>query len=844
VNAGVATTCTPLEFAHAAVRREWKPIVLHHVRNGACTCGGGSECLSPGKHPVSGGWQKRPMPSGADVQALFEERPHANVGIQTGSVSGNLVVIDEDRLGALDELAARLSFTWADTFTVRTGKGGIHKYYEAPAGITVKNSASKLHPGVDVRGEGGYVVGPGSVSGYGPYTVVSDLPVAPLPPELVKLLRTREHERPELRTTTPGGPVAENQRRFVASGVAAELARLDELKRLMTPNGVGYTGPGWESTLFEVSCNVVELANAGAGYTLEQARTDVLARMPTDAGFGTNNVLGKFKHAVSYVDGKARELPAPIDGDPLGDGFPVRLSAAHGAAGGRVLATAEHGGAEQPATERQGRAKGQGPEGFPDPGDPMGVAEQLAGAWRHDGAYTIIHWRGDFFRWAGAHWAELSGDEMRALIYPRLHRGYFLAKGEDGEPESHMWKPTRRKVADVLEALAVVVRLDPNIAPPGWTDGRDSGAVVPFENGILDLRTRTFAELDPRLFTLWSLPFEYDPNAPQPTRWLAFLEQVFGQEPGAVDLLQEWFGYVISGQLSQQKMLLVIGPTRSGKGTVSRTLAQLVGERNVAWPSLSGLTSSFGLQPLIGKPLGVIADARMAGDRTRQHVVESLLNISGEDSMTLDRKYRDPWTGTLPTRLMMLSNEVPAFSDASGTIAQRFIVLRMKRSFLGQEDLKLGEALRAELPGILLWALQGLDRLNAARRFTGTESTAETVEAMAHGASPVRAFVDEQCVTGSVDLEVGKEDLWKAWRQWADDNNERPGGKEDFFRRLRSNVADLEDIRPRTTEGARIRKLAGIALRPKCATIGCSVRADDDLAPSGWQCTDHRMRAA
>lgn len=69
-------------------------------------------------------------------------------------------------------------------------------------------------------------------------------------------------------------------------------------------------------------------------------------------------------------------------------------------------------------------------------------------------------------------------------------------------------------------------------------------------------------------------------------------------------------------------------------------------------------------------------------------------------------------TGTLPARLMILSNELPRFGDASGAIADRFVILRLTQSWLRREDSELTAALLTELPGILNWSLDGLTRLD------------------------------------------------------------------------------------------------------------------------------------
>ena len=117
-------------------------------------------------------------------------------------------------------------------------------------------------------------------------------------------------------------------------------------------------------------------------------------------------------------------------------------------------------------------------------------------------------------------------------------------------------------------------------------------------------------------------------------------------------------GYVVSGRLDLHEILLMVGPTRGGKGAFARILTALVGSENVAGPTLSSLGGECGLQPLIGKPLAIVSDARFGG-RDSTVVVERLLSISGEDTLTVNRKCRDQWTGKLPPRLHVISNGLP-----------------------------------------------------------------------------------------------------------------------------------------------------------------------------------------
>ncbi len=116
-----------------------------------------------------------------------------------------------------------------------------------------------------------------------------------------------------------------------------------------------------------------------------------------------------------------------------------------------------------------------------------------------------------------------------------------------------------------------------------------------------------------------------------------------------------------------------------------RILRRLIGARNYVGPTMHALGLQFGAAPLIGKSLAVIADARKPS-RDPQLIVERLLTMSGEDAVTVHRKHRDPWTGQLPVRFIVLSNEVPSFADASGALSSRFVVLVQVESWLGRED--------------------------------------------------------------------------------------------------------------------------------------------------------------
>jgi len=251
------------------------------------------------------------------------------------------------------------------------------------------------------------------------------------------------------------------------------------------------------------------------------------------------------------------------------------------------------------------------------------------------------------------------------------------------------------------------------------------------------------------------------------------------------------------------------GPKRSGKGTIARVLAGLLGTGNVAAPTLAALASNFGLAPLIGRRLAIISDARLGSRADQAAIGERLLSSSGEDAITIDRKHKDAWTGRLDARFMVLTNELPKFGDASGALASRFIVLTLQRSFFGREDHALTDRLLVELPGILNWSLLGLARLRDRGHFEQPESSAEAIRDLEDLGSPISAFIRDKChVEPGAEVECGR--LFGLWKDWcADQGRAHPGTAQSFARDLKAAVPGIS-TGDRRKGGERWRVYVGI----------------------------------
>jgi putative DNA primase/helicase len=443
------------------------------------------------------------------------------------------------------------------------------------------------------------------------------------------------------------------------------------------------------------------------------------------------------------------------------------------------------------------------------PADPLPNARLFATArYAHPEQCTLLNHQDTFETWTGTHWRPFPDENMRSDLYEFFEDTVFFNANGELRPFS----PQKSKIASLVEALRAHTQAAPDLRAPAWlTDAAtDVGAteVIPMANGLLHVPTRRLLSATPTLYTTWALPFAYDSTAPAPTRWLTFLNELWPDDHEAHDTLQEIFGYVLSGDTRQQKLFALIGAKRAGKGTIARVLTALVGTDNVAGPTVASLAERFGLAPLVGRPLAIMSDARLESKNFA--VVERLLAISGEDRISIERKYKDAQELRLPTRFLLISNETPRFTDSSGAIASRFVILHLVRSFYGAEDINLTDTLLWELPGIFNWTLDGLDRLRTRGHFLVPASSHAIAQELADVSSPIGSFVRDRCEV-SRGREVACTALHHAYREWCHAEGFEPEGIAEFGRKLRTVVPGLQ-VPQRRQEGQRLRVYKGISL--------------------------------
>ncbi|UGQ39382.1 DNA primase family protein [Rhodococcus aetherivorans] len=493
-----------------------------------------------------------------------------------------------------------------------------------------------------------------------------------------------------------------------------------------------------------------------------------------------------------------------------------------------------------------GKSKRAGRE-YPAPSKPMKVARQIEMEMRTSAERTRLTHRGDVLDWNGSHYAAVEKAALNSEIYLTLEDAVYRKWDKDTRQEVDMpYDPKSHVVNEVASAMRAITHLDENVEPGTWlassaslpegsrpaVDPNQRRSYIACANGLVDTETRDLHNHTPLYFIRSALPFDYSAEAPEPTNWLNFLGSVWGNDPGSITILQEIFGYLVSGRLDLQKIFMLIGPRRSGKGTIGDVMQMLVGPPNSTSPVLDTLAEHFGRESLIGKTLAVVGDARV-GNNGKHSIVQHLLGISGGDTQTIPRKNKTDYVGKLPTRIVIMSNELPQLADTSGAIAGRLVILRMTESFFGREDKDLGAKLAKELPGIFLWALDGLVRLNEQERFSSTESSEAESAEMEDLVSPVGAFIRQHCVTGA-DRSVPVNDLYEAWQLLCTDESMRGWPSSQFGKKLRDadSKVGIARLRMKTEDGesVRTRSYQGIDLADEARELLAEARTAKEEA--------------
>ena len=444
--------------------------------------------------------------------------------------------------------------------------------------------------------------------------------------------------------------------------------------------------------------------------------------------------------------------------------------------------------------------------------------------------YKLVHYADDFYLYSGTHYEVIEELTIRSDMYHFLDKCKKLGRKQEIQP----FNPNPSAVSAAIDAVKSIIHLPnhANTKPPIWlkeyiATKKPASNLISLQNGLFHVDDQCLISHSLGFFTQNSLNFDYDPNAKCP-RWEQFMADIWEDDIEAIHTLQEMFGYILSGDTQQQKFFNMIGPRRSGKGTINKILVSLLGQHNTVAPELGELCDTFGLQPWLGKLLASFTDAR-APERNRNAVVSQLLRIVGGDTITVNRKNKDAWNGYLPTRIVIYSNEVLQLTENSNALTGRMIVLKMTKTFFNNEDTTLAVKLEKELSGIFNWSMEGLRRrLARGGAFIQPKSGASYLDLMSELGNPIGSFVEDTLVFDALGS-VSKDDVFTCYSHWALKKKLAVGTEFSFKRRF---LAATQEHKIETgldrSKGTRTHTYVGVRLNDKAQAYINSVVTFDE----------------
>jgi putative DNA primase/helicase len=364
---------------------------------------------------------------------------------------------------------------------------------------------------------------------------------------------------------------------------------------------------------------------------------------------------------------------------------------------------------------------------------------------------SLAYEAGIVYRWVHNHWSIYEEDVLFSEVANYLKFQVYT----DSKGEVKPFPVTKKSVNNLIAMIPSFLIQKGNVLPTQKIG-------IPMLDGFFCLSRFRMIDHDKHNGNRYLVPAKYSKELP--TKWLSFLSEAFSEfdddekAEDQIKLLQEWVGYLLSGETKYQKFMHLYGAAGTGKGTIIRIISEMMGSGAVPI-SVSALENKTkgSLALAINSTLAYNADVRFGGSADSKSVLETILKITGNDKVAIPLMHKNDWKGTLSCRLMFASNPPPRFSTPDSSIHRRLLILHTPRA-CKKVDYDLEKKLLLELGEIVSWAIEGYVRLIENDRFTMTDSMREELKAAHIESDSVLMFIDDSL---EVDLELDQRGQFK-----------------------------------------------------------------------------------
>jgi putative DNA primase/helicase len=377
---------------------------------------------------------------------------------------------------------------------------------------------------------------------------------------------------------------------------------------------------------------------------------------------------------------------------------------------------------------------------------------------------TWLVWDGR--RWKRDEWGEIER-RAKSVVRDMLEE----AKGMDGPKRmalaSHAVKSEQ---ASRIDAMIRMARSEPGISLD-YARLDQERRFLPVANGTLDLWSGQLGPFNRTHLMTKLVEVEYDPKAECPT-WRQTLEVIFGGDETVIDYMQRAIGYSLTGDTSEQCLHLCHGTGSNGKSTLLDVLGLLAGDFGAQADFQTFLERrSEGPRNDVARLAGArLVRSSEVGDNKRLN--EGLIkSLTGGDIITARFLYSEDFEFAPQFKLWLAANHKPTIRGTDFAIWRRVRLIPFDVTITAEQaDRDLPKKLRAELPGILSWAVEGcqmwlMDGLRPPERVLAATADYKSES------DTIAAFIEDCCEVDGAYTEPGGK-LYQAYTRWAKDNGE------------------------------------------------------------------------
>ncbi|MFA5111472.1 MAG: phage/plasmid primase, P4 family, partial [Desulfobaccales bacterium] len=367
----------------------------------------------------------------------------------------------------------------------------------------------------------------------------------------------------------------------------------------------------------------------------------------------------------------------------------------------------------------------------------------------------------------------------------------------------------RSEAENRLGAMIDLARSEPGI--PVLPEDLDADPwLLAVANGALDLRQGSVRPAAPADLLTRLAPVAYDPAAQAPT-WERFLADVMDGDREMISFLQRAIGYSLTGDTREQVIFFLHGVGANGKSTFLDALGAMLGDYSCNTPTETLMTRAKGAIPNDVARLRGARFVTAIEAEEGQRIAEVLLKqLTGGDVVSA-RFMRAEWFDFRPEfKIWLATNHKPIIRGADHAIWRRIRLVPFEVTFPDEfQDRDLPAKLRAELPGILAWAVRGC--LEWQRTGLGVPDKVRAATADYRSEMDVLTlFLDDCClVKPTAQAKAGA--LYSAYEAWCQANGERAMAKRSFGLRL----GERGLVQDKGTGGTRLWRGLGLLSDPE-----------------------------